>query len=163
MPLKFFFVFSPSILKVSNMFILSLAIADLTVGAFVMPISATYVLLGDWPFGRLLCQLWLTVDYTASTASIFNLLILSLDRYWSIRTPLQYLCKRTRKRALAMICLVWLLSASWALPILFWHRWTSKGVTFSLTKLHFEIKLNFLKLHLSNFFFRTKKAPRKCV
>lgn len=109
------------------MFILSLAIADLTVGAFVMPISATYVLWGDWPLGRPLCQLWLTVDYTASTASIFNLLILSLDRYWSIRTPLQYLCKRTRKRALAMICLVWLLSASWALPILLWHRWTSQG------------------------------------
>ena len=67
------------------MFILSLAIADLTVGLIVMPISSAYVLIGDWIFGIIVCQLWLVIDYTASTASIFNLLILSLDRYWSIR------------------------------------------------------------------------------
>jgi hypothetical protein len=152
------------------MFILSLAIADLTVGAFVMPISATYVLWGDWPLGRPLCQLWLTVDYTASTASIFNLLILSLDRYWSIRTPLQYLCKRTRKRALAMICLVWLLSASWALPILFWHRWTSQGTLptdshlssfrFCLSiNLNFRVFSSFCRNPLSNIRTGQRKHP----
>ena len=37
----------------------------------------------DWQFGHVVCQFWLSVDYTASTASIFNLFILSLDRYWS--------------------------------------------------------------------------------
>ncbi len=100
------------------MFILSLAIADLTVGLIVMPISSVYVLLGDWILGLLVCQLWLVIDYTASTASIFNLLILSLDRYWSIRSPLKYLCKRTKKRALGMIGIVWLISALWAIPII---------------------------------------------
>ena len=100
------------------MFILSLAIADLTVGLFVMPISSVYVLLGDWTLGLLVCQLWLIIDYTASTASIFNLLILSLDRYWSIRSPLKYLCKRTKKRALCMICIVWLISVLWIIPII---------------------------------------------
>lgn len=87
---------------VSNMFILSLAIADLTVGLIVMPISSAYVLTGDWMFGVVICQFWLVADYSASTASIFNLLILSVDRYWSIRSPLKYLCKRTKKRALGM-------------------------------------------------------------
>jgi hypothetical protein len=90
------------------MFILSLAIADLIVGAIVMPISSTYVLTHDWLFGRALCQFFILTDYTASTASILNILILSLDRYWSIKSPLQYLRKRTKKRALAMICIVWL-------------------------------------------------------
>lgn len=113
-------------LQVSNMFILSLAIADLTVGLIVMPISSTYVMFGDWILGLFVCQFWLVIDYTASTASIFNLLILSLDRYWSIRSPLKYLCKRTKKRALAMIGVVWMISALWAIPIigkckLFWH------------------------------------------
>ena len=100
------------------MFILSLAIADLTVGAIVMPVSSLYVLLGDWILGVVVCELWLVIDYTASTASILNLLILSLDRYWSIRSPLQYLCKRTKKRALAMIALVWMISVLWAIPII---------------------------------------------
>lgn len=109
------------------MFILSLAIADLIVGLIVMPISSAYVLTGDWIFGIMVCQFWLVIDYTASTASIFNLLILSLDRYWSIRSPLKYLCKRTKKRALAMIGVVWLLAASWVLPIMGWHRVVGTG------------------------------------
>lgn len=40
------------------MFILSLAIADLIVGAIVMPISSTYVYTKDWVFGLALCQFW---------------------------------------------------------------------------------------------------------
>lgn len=88
------------------MFIVSLAIADLTVGLVVMPISAVYVLTVDWPFGVGLCQFWTAVDYTASTASILNLFVLSLDRYWSVTNPLKYLCKRTRTRGFFMIAVV---------------------------------------------------------
>ncbi|CAN7939608.1 unnamed protein product [Ixodes hexagonus] len=105
------------------MFIMSLAVADLTVGLFVMPVSSAYAITGDWRLGPAVCQLWLSADYTASTASILNLLVLSLDRYWSIRSPLKYLRKRTRKRALCMIALAWLVSASWVLPIACWRRW----------------------------------------
>lgn len=69
-----------------------------------------------------LCQIWLSVDYTASTASIFNLLTLSLDRYWSITSPLQYLGKRTRARALLLIGLAWGLSLLWVIPIFGWEH-----------------------------------------
>ena len=33
-----------------------------------------------WKFGLGVCLTYLSIDYTASTASIFNLFILSLDR-----------------------------------------------------------------------------------
>ncbi|XP_076314951.1 histamine H1 receptor-like [Tachypleus tridentatus] len=113
---------------VSNMFIMSLAVADLTVGIIVMPISSAYAITGDWMFGIVVCQFWLSMDYTASTASILNLFILSLDRYWSIRSPLKYLRKRTKKRALLMIGIAWLLSAMWIVPIIGWHYWYNDGV-----------------------------------
>jgi histamine receptor H1 len=77
--------------QVSNMFIVSLAIADLLVGLLVMPISAAYIMLEHWRFGIVVCQLWIGMDYIASTASILNLLILSMDRYWSVSSPLKYL------------------------------------------------------------------------
>jgi len=92
--------------QVCNMFIVSLAIADLIVGLVVMPISTVYIFIVDWRFGVALCQLWIAVDYTASTASILNLFVLSVDRYWSVTSPLKYLSKRTTKRALVMISLV---------------------------------------------------------
>ncbi|XP_046405494.1 histamine H1 receptor-like [Ischnura elegans] len=104
------------------MFILSLAAADLTVGGIVMPISSVYAITGRWVLGLVVCQFWLSADYTASTASIFNLFILSVDRYWSITSPLRYLRKRTKKRALIMIGLVWAVSALWILPIIGWHH-----------------------------------------
>nr|KAG5708752.1 hypothetical protein BaRGS_031906 [Batillaria attramentaria] len=110
------------------MFIVSLAVADLIVGMTVMPISTFYIFAGHWPFGVAVCQIWIGIDYTASTASILNLFILSLDRYWSVRAPLQYLHKRTRRRALSMISLVWVVSSLWVIPIAGWHYFAHGGV-----------------------------------
>jgi hypothetical protein len=88
--------------------------------------------------GLVLCKIWISVDFIASTASIFNLLTLSLDRYWSITSPLQYLGKRTRTRALLLIGFAWGLSLLWFIPIFGWNQ-------FDNTQLYFEvyIKLNF--------------------
>ncbi|KAJ9598619.1 hypothetical protein L9F63_010689 [Diploptera punctata] len=106
---------------------MSLAAADITVGGIVMPISSVYAITGRWVFGLAVCQFWLSADYTASTASILNLFILSMDRYWSITSPLRYLRRRTKKRALIMIGLVWIGSALWILPIIGWHYVESGG------------------------------------
>lgn len=109
------------------MYIVSLAVADLIVGMFVMPISATYIFTEKWYFGVAVCQLWISVDYIASTASIFNLFILSVDRYCSVKSPLKYIRKRTKKRALFMISFVWFLSSLWIIPIVGWHFFVFNG------------------------------------
>lgn len=74
-----------------------------------------------------MCQIWLSADYIASTASILNLFTLSLDRYWSITSPLKYLGKRTKSRALLMISLAWSISLLWLIPIVGWHSLFNKG------------------------------------
>lgn len=109
------------------MFIVSLAIADLIVGMIVMPISTVYIFTVDWRFGVAVCQIWIGIDYTASTASILNLFILSLDRYWSVTSPLKYIRKRTKKRAVLMITGAWLLSSLWIIPIAGWHHFFHGG------------------------------------
>ncbi|KAK2167835.1 hypothetical protein LSH36_23g04011 [Paralvinella palmiformis] len=113
---------------VSNMFIVSLAIADMIVGLIVMPISAIYIFTLDWLFGVAVCQFWISVDYTASTASILNLFILSLDRYWSVSSPLRYIRQRTKRRALIMISMVWFVSSLWLIPIIGWHYFEYNGI-----------------------------------
>ncbi|KAM7005894.1 histamine H1 receptor isoform 1-T2 [Tautogolabrus adspersus] len=109
---------------VGNLYIVSLSVADLIVGATVMPLNLVYLLEDEWKLGRAVCQFWLIMDYVASTASIFSLFILCLDRYRSVRQPLKYLKYRTRGKASAMISGAWLLSMMWIIPILGWRSFS---------------------------------------
>ena len=60
--------------------------------------------------------------FVCSTASIFNLVLLSLDRYWAVVYPLRYLQKRTCQRAVIFILIVWFISLLWAPAIVFWSH-----------------------------------------
>lgn len=112
---------------VGNLYIVSLSIADLIVGAAVMPLNIVYLLSPVWPLGLAACLFWLSMDYVASTASIFNLFILCMDRYRSVQQPLKYLKYRTKMRASFLIVGVWLLSFTWVIPILGWHVFANNG------------------------------------
>lgn len=107
---------------VGNLYIVSLSIADLIVGAAVMPLNIVYLLNRVWTLGLTACLFWLSMDYVASTASIFSLFILCLDRYRSVQQPLKYLQYRTKMRASLVILGAWLLSSLWVIPILWWHN-----------------------------------------
>ncbi|NXE75918.1 HRH1 protein, partial [Cochlearius cochlearius] len=112
---------------VGNLYIVSLSVADLIVGAAVMPLNIVYLLSPVWTLGLPACLFWLSMDYVASTASIFNLFILCIDRYRSVQQPLKYLKYRTKMRALLMILGVWLLSFMWVIPILGWPVFANNG------------------------------------
>lgn len=113
-----------SLHTVGNLYIVSLSVADLIVGSTVMPLNLVYLLEDEWKLGRALCLFWLIMDYVASTASIFSLFILCLDRYRSVRQPLNYLKYRTWGKANVMITGAWLLSMLWIIPILGWRSFT---------------------------------------
>jgi muscarinic acetylcholine receptor M3 len=106
---------------VSNYFLLSLAIADLTIGFISIPIFTAYFIADKWILGSIVCDLWLSLDYTMSNASVANLLLISFDRYFSITRPLTYRAKRTAKKAAIMITLGWLISfLLWTPVIISW-------------------------------------------
>lgn len=107
----------------TNYFVTSLAVADCLVGFVVMPFSAVYeVVENQWLFGTDWCDVWRSLDVLFSTASILNLCVISLDRYWAITDPFTYPTKMTRRRALVLIAAVWVCSGGISFPAIVWWR-----------------------------------------
>ncbi|NWH60670.1 DRD5 protein, partial [Geococcyx californianus] len=109
--------------KVTNIFIVSLAVSDLLVALLVMPWKAVAEVAGYWPFGAF-CNVWVAFDIMCSTASILNLCVISVDRYWAISSPFRYERKMTQRLALVMISMAWALSVLISfIPVqLNWHK-----------------------------------------
>ena len=109
--------------SVTNYFIVSLAIADVMVGGIVMPFSISHEMTNYvWLFGEHWCDIWHSLDVLASTASILNLCVISLDRYWAITDPINYTTKMSNFKVSLLICLVWLCSASISFPAIAWWK-----------------------------------------
>ncbi|XP_051900905.1 muscarinic acetylcholine receptor M5-like [Pristis pectinata] len=112
---------NPRLRTASNSFLLSLAFADLLIGAVSMNLFTVYVAVGSWPLGPATCDLWLVLDYVVSNASVLNLLAICLDRYLAVSQPLRWLAQRTARRAGAMIALAWAVSLLlWGPAIVCW-------------------------------------------
>ncbi|XP_020666902.2 5-hydroxytryptamine receptor 2B [Pogona vitticeps] len=102
----------------TNYFLMSLAVADLLVGLFVMPLALLTILYEmTWPLPRDLCPVWLFLDVLFSTASIMHLCAISLDRYIAIKKPIQASQYNSRATTLIKITVVWLISIGIAIPI----------------------------------------------
>ncbi|KAM6897764.1 D(5)-like dopamine receptor [Xenentodon cancila] len=88
-----------------------------------MPWRAVSEVAGVWLFGRF-CDTWVAFDIMCSTASILNLCVISMDRYWAISSPFKYERKMTRRFAFLMIGVAWMLSILISfIPVrLNWHR-----------------------------------------
>ncbi|XP_022112011.1 muscarinic acetylcholine receptor M5-like [Acanthaster planci] len=93
---------------VSNMFILNLSISDLIVGAVSLPMNSVALVLGRWPFGKIPCQLWIALDYSAVNVGVNMIIFIRLDRYWLVTKKLSYNTFQTRKRAATMITIAWI-------------------------------------------------------
>ncbi|UMM41571.1 hypothetical protein L5515_017774 [Caenorhabditis briggsae] len=115
----------------TNILLTSLATADLLVGLIVMPMSLLDLLHNHrWPLGRFLCRMWATSDVLLCTASILNLCVISLDRYFAITSPLKYPRTRSRKMAAGLLTGVWTISfvvcsPPWVVPS--WNLFTDNN------------------------------------
>ncbi|XP_029936779.1 trace amine-associated receptor 13c-like [Myripristis murdjan] len=93
----------------TNLLLLSLAVSDLLVGLLLMP--SQIVLEACWFLGDFVCSLYYFVDFTITSASVGNMVLISVDRYVAICDPLCYPTKVIMKRVKICICLCWIYSA----------------------------------------------------
>ncbi|XP_028808821.1 trace amine-associated receptor 1-like [Denticeps clupeoides] len=103
----------------TNYLLLSLAIADLIVGAFIMPLSMIRTVESCWYFGKLFCKVHTSTDITCCTASVLHLSFISIDRYYATHNPLTYKLKITGSLVAGMITIAWGVSALYGFLMIF--------------------------------------------
>ncbi|KAL1280316.1 hypothetical protein QQF64_014916 [Cirrhinus molitorella] len=101
---------------VANIFVLNLAVSDLTF-LLTLPIWAIYTATGyEWLFGDFLCKATAGMALFNLYTSIFLLTALSIDRYLAIVHPVKSRRCRTVAYARVMCVLVWLVAFLLSLP-----------------------------------------------
>uniref|UniRef100_UPI003AAB3B56 trace amine-associated receptor 13c-like n=1 Tax=Centroberyx gerrardi TaxID=166262 RepID=UPI003AAB3B56 len=93
----------------TNLLLLSLAVSDFLAG-LLMPTEMLYTE-ACWFLGDLMCALSFFVVFTIISASVGNMVLISVDRYVAICDPLCYPTKITQGRVKICVCLCWVCSA----------------------------------------------------
>uniref|UniRef100_A0A667IG32 Histamine receptor H4 n=1 Tax=Lynx canadensis TaxID=61383 RepID=A0A667IG32_LYNCA len=96
----------------SNYFFLNLAIADFFVGMISIPLYIPHTLYG-WSSESKFCVFWLIVDYLLCTTSVYNIVLISYDRYQSVSNAISY-----RTQHIGILKIIALMVAVWVLAFL---------------------------------------------
>lgn len=109
--------------SVTNYFVISLAISDILTSGLVTAFKADmnskrYL----WTHGLFMCHLYTTMFLLALPSSVINLCAVTVDRYLVLRMPLRYTTLMPPRRAVGIICFLWIYAIVWScLPILGWN------------------------------------------
>lgn len=104
-------------LSPTNIFILNLSAADLTFLLSCVPLHATIYSLPEWVFGAFLCKFGHYFTTVTMLVSIFTLVAMSIDRYIAVVRSTKSACARSRRNALAGLCVIWTLSLVCSVPV----------------------------------------------
>ncbi|GMT25968.1 hypothetical protein PFISCL1PPCAC_17265, partial [Pristionchus fissidentatus] len=99
---------------VTNYYLLNLAIADASISILNTGFTWSYLVHYNWTWPHFYCAINNFMGIAPICASVFTMIVMSIDRYWAVVHPLR---KRPgRKATVAVIVVIWLVSGIVSLP-----------------------------------------------
>ncbi|XP_036451596.1 trace amine-associated receptor 13c-like [Colossoma macropomum] len=105
----------------TNLLILSLSVADLLVGLFVMPVNIMQLIDSCWYLGKMACCVLPVINSVLSSASLCSLVFIAVDRYIAICDPLLYSTRVTVCKTSLFIILGWSSSLFYVILYLYFN------------------------------------------
>lgn len=111
--------FNQQMRSTTNLLIINLAVADLLFIVFCVPFTATDYILPYWPFGDLWCKCVQYLIVVTAYASVYTLVLMSLDRFLAVVHPIASMYVRTEKNANTAIFIIWGVIVLLAVPVFY--------------------------------------------
>lgn len=109
---------NPQMRSTTNVLIINLAIADLLFVIFCVPFTATDYVLPEWPFGDVWCKLVQYLIVVTAHASVYTLVLMSLDRFLAVVYPIASRSLRTERNTIWAISVLWFVILTTAIPVI---------------------------------------------
>lgn len=101
----------------TNLLIINLAVADLLFIIFCVPFTATDYVLPSWPFGEVWCKIVQYLIVVTAYASVYTLVLMSVDRFLAVVHPIYSMNCRTQVNALIAIAVLWVVIPTACVPV----------------------------------------------
>lgn len=112
---------NPGMRSTTNILIINLAVADLLFVIFCIPFTAADFVLPYWPFGNVWCKMVQYLIIVTAYASVYTLVLMSLDRYLAVVHPITSMSWRTESHAILAIGVTWVVILALSTPALVIH------------------------------------------
>ncbi|XP_067871671.1 probable G-protein coupled receptor No18 [Heterodontus francisci] len=103
--------------NVTNMFVVSLALADFLIALLGLPVIVIATIAQSWPLGGTFCQISGFLTFSLRNVSILSVAGIAVDRYYVITRP--FILTITKAKAKKMIMFLWWSGLLCGIPPLF--------------------------------------------
>ncbi|XP_058248426.1 trace amine-associated receptor 13c-like [Hemibagrus wyckioides] len=97
----------------TNMLVLSLAVSDFIIGAFLMPLVFIWSIESCWIFGRVFCISFLLTGGLLMNISNYNIALIAVDRYVALSKPFLYTNTISRRSMCIVVYCNWCISLAY--------------------------------------------------
>ena len=105
----------------ANMFVVALAVSDISMSTCCMPFTVTTLLRGRWIFGESFCRFHGFGAFTFGLASLLTMGVIAVSRYFCVVKPQKYMVFFNARKTFLYIAVLWCTACIGSVPPFFFE------------------------------------------